>query len=234
MMSEGARTLQSLQLELRQLEEQKRLAVAAETSASGQPQGALNRGGSSQLSSSVSQASYSSLPKDGRKSDVKIVPSEAASKPLCPATPIDGGSPQEFSPVAIDSEAESKLPQSLLPGTTATISLVGEVVAVGRLMMDQEVQLPFTTVTMKYSVPFSRSNVVDAQLVVRCYGDVLAQFASSVLVVGDVAHVSGHLLPMGLGWGGTAEVTGQAFSVCALPLGGNVTVVVPSAAGRRK
>ena len=148
---------------------------------------------------------------------VPSVPSPAARLGFSVVESVADGGPQQC--VVGESGPVNTTP---LPGTTATVSLVGVVSRLGQTAIDEGNDLRFTQLEVKYTVPLPKSRH-EVHVEVRCYGDVLSGFACSHVAVGDTIHVLGHLMPL---TGGPSVQ--HSFAVCALPLGGNITVLLPS------
>ncbi|PWV08516.1 hypothetical protein C3747_89g129 [Trypanosoma cruzi] len=161
----------------------------------------------------------------------RYVVSPPAALHLSSAELIQEKSPQHFTPAGDSSRRLSALPQLNSPGTVAVVTLVGKVLSVAQ-MHGGEGSIEENSVTavdengpharflVQYNVPFlPSSRPVTVQ--VRCYGATLASFAKRYIKLGDLVHVLGHVLPLD-----SSSADGPSFCVCALPVGGNISVVL--------
>jgi hypothetical protein len=138
----------------------------------------------------------------------------SAYPPLTTSEMIQEGAPQHF---VAEADSESILrPLLTTTGCVAMSDIVGRVVSVPESFDDPSGSNGvFTSFMVEYTVPFSHTTPVKCSLEVRAYGPVLSVYAANELVVDDIVHVTGHLLP-----------TEQGMAVVALPWGGNITVVL--------
>ncbi|RNF15495.1 uncharacterized protein Tco025E_05515 [Trypanosoma conorhini] len=161
------------------------------------------------------------------------VASPPAALHLSTAELIQEKSPQHFTPAEDSSTRLSALPHLESPGTVAVVTLVGKVLSEAQIHGEEgstddtndtsgDENGPHARFLVQYSVPFlPSSRPVTVQ--VRCYGVTLSSFAARHVKVGDLVHVLGHVLPLDVSTTG-----GPAFCVCALPVGGNISVVLPA------
>ncbi|CBH11719.1 hypothetical protein, conserved [Trypanosoma brucei gambiense DAL972] len=143
---------------------------------------------------------------------------------------VQENSPQHFVPAEDSSGKLSALPHVESPGSVAVVTLVGRVLsAVGshgssetsrddRDLLTDEDEL-HARFLVEYNVPFRTLKPVVVQ--VRCYGATLLSFAERYVKKGDVVHVLGHVLPLEV-----RSPEDPVLCVCALPFGGNVSVVL--------
>ncbi|EPY24216.1 hypothetical protein STCU_07291 [Strigomonas culicis] len=164
------------------------------------------------------------------------VPSAPAKSYLSSQELIAEKSPQHFLAKDLCVTPSSPAPPPLTAcGSVAVTSLVGCVVQpafelpAGALprRVDGAAEGEFTDLGVEFVIPFTSSAPLKAKALVRCYGSTLSSFARTYVSVGDVVHVLGHMAPMMAGDRGE-----YAVAVCALPIGGNLTIVVPSAEKR--
>lgn len=138
----------------------------------------------------------------------------AAHPPLTTSEMIQEGAPQHF---VAEAESDSiHRPLLTTTGCVAISDIIGRVSSPPESYEDPSGSNgTFTSFTVEYTVPFSHITPVKCSLEVRAYGPVLSQYAANELVLDDIVHVTGHLLP-----------TEQGMTVVALPWGGNISVVL--------
>ncbi|RNF12730.1 hypothetical protein TraAM80_00082 [Trypanosoma rangeli] len=169
--------------------------------------------------------------KEELRRHARYVASPPAALHLSTAELIQEKAPQHFTPAENSSSKLSALPHLESPGTVAVVTLVGKVLSEAQMhgeeastegMNDSSVEEngPHAFFFVEYSVPFlPLSKPVTVQ--VRCYGVTLASFATRHVKMGDLVHVLGHVLPLD-----PSTSREPAFCVCALPVGGNISVVL--------
>lgn len=119
-------------------------------------------------------------------------------------------------------EEPKEVPELMSHGSAAVVSLVGKVVRRGGRLDEHEgvcrdIEEPTFDLGVEYTVPFLTRK--SSEVLVRCVGVTLATFAKEHVQVGDIVHVLGHLVPV-------TEDGNPCSQVYALPLGGNVSVVI--------
>ncbi|KAG8340079.1 hypothetical protein ERJ75_000716900 [Trypanosoma vivax] len=159
----------------------------------------------------------------------RYVASPPAALNLSSAELIQERSPQHFTP-AKDSSRLLALPRVKSPGTVAVVTLVGKVLLAATMHGDDNSEEtgdtlmaedgPHARLLVQYTVPFLPSSG-PISIQVRCYGATLASFAREYVKVGDLIHVLGHIMPLEVN-----SPDDPVFCVCALPVGGNISVVL--------
>ncbi|ORC90997.1 uncharacterized protein TM35_000074210 [Trypanosoma theileri] len=159
----------------------------------------------------------------------RYVASPPAGLHLSTAELIQEKSPQHFSPAEDSSTRLSSLPQLNTPGSVAVVTLVGKVLSEATMHGNGNLEEtdntsaaengPHARMLVQYSVPFLPTPT-PVTVQVRCYGATLASFVQQHVRMGDLVHVLGHVLPLHVQAAGD-----PAFCVCALPVGGNISVV---------
>ncbi|KEG13039.1 hypothetical protein DQ04_01251120 [Trypanosoma grayi] len=152
---------------------------------------------------------------------------------LSTAELIQEKSPQHFTPAKDSSARLSALPRLESPGSVAVVTLVGRVLSEVTAHGEEEEEYskgtkdssvsedgPHARFLVQYSVPFLPSSR-PVKVQVRCYGATLASFSEKHVKPGDLVHILGHLLPLE-----SNSADDPVFCVCALPVGGNISVVL--------
>ncbi|KAH9579739.1 hypothetical protein LSM04_000568 [Trypanosoma melophagium] len=161
----------------------------------------------------------------------RYVVSPPAALHLSTAELIQEKSPQHFSSAEDSSTRLSSLPQLSAPGSVAVVTLVGKVLSEATMHGDGTLEEtddtsataengPHARMLVQYSVPFLPTPT-PVTVQVRCYGATLASFVKEHVRMGDLVHVLGHVLPLNVQSAGD-----PVFCVCALPVGGNISVVL--------
>nr|CCC90945.1 conserved hypothetical protein [Trypanosoma congolense IL3000] len=168
--------------------------------------------------------------KEEAKRHARYVVSPPAMLHLSTAELVQEGSPQCFVPAEDSSERLPSLPRLKSSGNVAVVTLVGRVLSPATLHSSQSTSKgdegtlvdengPYARLLVEYKVPFLSAKLTTVQ--VRCYGATLSSFAAQHVREGDLVHVLGHLLPIDMQSPGD-----PTFCICALPVGGNISVVL--------
>lgn len=154
------------------------------------------------------------------------VPGGVARPSLTTSEMIQDGAPQHLATLPDDATNATVRPVLPVSGLTALADVFGKLVAPPTLMEDSAGNGVYAELKLSYTVPsfLGMSQTFNGSLEIegRAYGQELSNFSVQYLKVGDVVHVSGVLLPAAVSSGSTT------FVVAALPVGGNVSVVLRS------